>query len=41
MKRLELTIDDLPKVLDVVDREADWSPEEPEQASTPLPPPGV
>ncbi|WP_274608258.1 hypothetical protein [Paraburkholderia sp. PGU19] len=36
MKRLELTIGDLPKVLDAVDMEADWSLEEPEQASAPL-----
>jgi hypothetical protein len=41
MKRLELTIGDLPKVLDAVDMEADWSLEEPEQATTPLPSPGM
>jgi hypothetical protein len=43
MKRLELTIDDLPTVLDAVDIEADrsLSLEEPEQASTPLPLPGM
>ncbi|CAG9243379.1 MULTISPECIES: hypothetical protein [Paraburkholderia] len=34
MKRLELTIGDLPKGLDAVDMEADWSLEEPEQAAT-------
>jgi hypothetical protein len=37
MKRLELAIGELAKVSDAVDREADWSLEEPEQASTPLP----
>ncbi|MBB5499767.1 hypothetical protein [Paraburkholderia sp. MM5384-R2] len=36
MKRLELAIGDLAKVLDAVDMEADWLLEEPEHASTPL-----
>jgi hypothetical protein len=35
--RIELTIGDLPKVLDAVDMEADWSLEDPEHATTPLP----
>jgi hypothetical protein len=41
MKCLELAIGDLAKVLDAVDMEADWSLEEPEQAPTPLPSPGM
>ncbi|MGF6301324.1 hypothetical protein OKW43_006456 [Paraburkholderia sp. WC7.3g] len=41
MKGLELAIGDLAKVLDAVDMEADWSLEEREQASTPLPSPGM
>lgn len=41
MKRLELAIGDLAKVLDAADMEADWSLEEPEQTSTPLPTPGM
>ncbi|WP_158512207.1 hypothetical protein [Paraburkholderia caribensis] len=36
MKRFELTIGDLPKVLDAVDLEADWSLEEPAHATTPF-----
>ncbi len=41
MKGLELAIGDLAKVLDAVDMEADCSLEEAEQASTPLPSPGM
>lgn len=41
MKRLELAIGDLAKVLDTVDMEADWSLEAPEQTSTALPSPGM
>lgn len=40
MKRLESTIGDA-KVLDAVDMEADCPLEEPAQASTPLPSPGM
>lgn len=41
MKRLELTIGDLPRCWMPWTWRLDWSLEAPEQASTPLPSPGM